>query len=150
MSSKITMDTTAVHCAAAIITGNPQGITLDAVAKKLALSRAYTKNLLSFARSHGLVDCVQVGRVGLWAAPADIQRVKAAHDTAAKARRRELQRLRSQRRSAAGYFVAKRVAARPTGRDLPDTPEVSRCRVDAPLPFTLRAPASVFHLGAML
>lgn len=148
MSCKTTMETVAVHCAVAIIKGHPDGITLDDVAKKLALSRAYTKNLLTFARANGLVDCMQIGRAGLWLSADQIERFRAAHDTAAKARKRAAERDRNQRRIAAGYFASR--PGRPSSRELPDAPEVSRANAAAPLPFVCRAPASVFHLAARL
>jgi hypothetical protein len=57
---------------------------------------------------------------------------------------------REQRRAYAAARFQSRMAELRASPDLEDQPIRRHAHPSAPLPFKLRAPASVFHLGAML
>jgi len=124
--SAISPTSTPVLCVAATVCGLPGGATIHVIAKRVALSLARTKNLLSVAASAGLVDKVQHGKSVLWMAPHAAQAARAARRGAPVARPR-WQR----------------------GEDLPDGPVQLRVAADAPLPFRCTAVNSVFALGAV-
>lgn len=145
MTCKTTLETDSLHCVVSIVTGNPQGLTLAEIAQKACLSSAYVKNLLTFARRSGLLGFVQFpGFVVLWFSPTDAKKARAELEL----KQREAERNRHHRRVAAGYNAKRRGVD--IGRELTDEPIHARASASVPLPFVCRAPASVFHLGAML
>lgn len=143
--SRISDTLPALHQAAAVICAS-SGLTIHQVAALIGMSLAYTKNILGHARRLGLVGCVQSARREVkWHAPEKAAEILAAQkDSTAQAKkeRRRIDRQKSQAR-ARGRDVSDW-----QWRELSDKPERVSASVDAPLPFVLRAPNSVFALGA--
>ncbi len=110
-----------------------EGITSVEIAQRMGLGLHRARILLTVARRFGAVSAVQHGRGMVWVTPEEAQRRAEA--------------------------AAKKV--QPAKRVKPDDDEAHDPRLypvrrhvevgeSVPLPFQLQAPASVFHLGAML
>lgn len=122
----ITERTQSLLCLIGLVEAMPAGATAKELSKKVALSLARTKNLLTYAGRNGMLERVRDGLQWRWVAPQNKQRLC---DALADAARRQD---RAENDESEGQPIRRRASA------------------SAPLPFTLRAPASVFDLGAML
>ena len=115
------------------------GATAAAIAAEIGLSLSYCRTALKAAKVAGLVDVLWVAeRQAHWMRP---ELAEAMRPTLAAGRlERERERCRRANRRRRGTVELH-------ARNLSDHPK-QRLSASGPLPFTVNAPASVFHLGA--
>ncbi len=135
-----------VRLAGEILASN-EGINSVQMARLGGWSVQHASKVLTAARKAGVADWLRRDRDAYWWPASRIADVRAK-------RREELRRLEAQRaeRRNADYRIkqAGKRADAAGDRVLSDRPAVIRVCPGAPLPFRCRAPASVFHMGAML
>lgn len=134
-----------VQALVAVLVAQP-GLTVPQIADACGWSLGRAQHVATCARRNGLVDYLRIGgTAGRWFVIADMPaqlEAQRAHRRAAK-RRQAKANVESQR-------VRRAEKAAEDSPDVDDQMIQRRAPADAPLPFTCRAPASVFHLGAML
>lgn len=142
MSSRSTVapKSAAAFAAAAQVARTP-GLRTEELAPLLGWRVMHASKALTGAKHGGLIGLIRASGIVRWY-PAEQMPQRLAD--AAEQRR---QRKRRENEATARRLAEKRLQASP---GLSDAPQVVRVHVGAPLPFTCRAPASVFHLGGML
>lgn len=129
---------------AELVTQSP-GISTNDAPARLGLSHDFTRKALQVARIAGLICAVQIETHTFGWFPAGPLADEARRKWAAVAK----ERARRRNREGVARFAQRR-KAEDIGPELPGRPIRRRVKADKPLPFVCRAPASVFHLGAML
>mgnify|MGYP000866554191 CR=1 FL=1 len=121
------------------------GITSNDVPGRLGLSADFTRKVVQTARAAGLIRAVRVEAHLFGWFPVGPLADAAEQKWKATAKARHAKR---NREGQARFFKSRKVEN--IGPELPGRPIRRRVKADKPLPFKLNAPASVFHLGAML
>lgn len=138
----LTPESVMVTMVVELVTQTP-AIESVAIAKALGRSRSHVLKALQAGRNFGLIGCVYIGpkRCG-WFPASLLAQAQADWREQMERRRSEVTKRR----------IAEMLAKQEQDDDADDQPK--RRLVPAgsagPLPFDCRAPASVFHLGAML
>ena len=131
---------------AAMVEANP-GRTSAELAKLCGWTQTHTYKALAAARNDGAAHLTRLGGTARWFSPADLP--AALDQLRRQSRERELQAQRG-RNLRQKERLARKIADEDGVPDVADQPIRRHAHPSAPLPFKLRAPASVFHLGAML
>ncbi len=131
---------------AAMVEAHP-GRTSKELAALAGWSRPHAYKALKAAKLDGAVHVTRLGGIARWFSPADLP---AALDQLQR-QRRERERVSQRGRNLKQKERLAAKAADDAGvPDVADLPIRRHVHPSAPLPFVCRAPASVFHLGAML
>lgn len=131
---------------AAMVEAHP-GRTSGELAKLCGWSVAHTYKALAAARDVDAAHLTRLGGTARWFSPADLP--AALDQLRRQSRERELQAHR-RRNLRQKERLARKIADEDGVPDVADQPIRRHVHPSAPLPFVCRAPASVFHLGAML
>lgn len=123
------------------------GIRGEDIADQLGITQRLVRAGLLIAQSQGLIGHTYTAEKVVGWFPAD-QLAQAKAEAAARSLEWKRQR---KRRLHLARKAGRPPAPQPQKLDWADVPPIRRqVEATAPLPFTCRAPASVFHLGAML
>jgi hypothetical protein len=154
MSGKVTINTPIIGRVVELIVKRP-GIGRPEIAEVLGVSKAHLIRVLTFARSAGMIEPVQLSRTrGGWFTPELAKQQK--EEMMARADDRKRERLAAVRESCREKALraeaehAAKMAAQEALDEMPIVRRVLAAGSTCPLPFVCKAPASVFHLGGML
>ena len=121
-----------------MVNSSTSGLHVNDIAKRLKLSQQYTKDTLANARRRGLIGLVRASRQSVWVPLHLADAIAKAMAEESKRKERECDRRRRLR-------LAERI-----DDELEEMPQQRWMPVNAPLPFRLTAPNSVFALGQQL
>jgi len=131
---------------AAMVEAHP-GRTSAQLAQLCGWTQPHTYKALAAAKVSGAAHVTRLCGIARWFSPADLPAALDQLQRQARERKLRAQRARNLQQRAR---KAARVADAAGVPDVSDMPIRRHAHPSAPLPFKLRAPASVFHLGAML
>lgn len=144
MTALTSTDRAAEPAILAAIQARP-GITQAQIVADLGIADYRVRRVLTHAKRRKVVGVFRTAAEGTTWWPADmVDAAKQRAQHAVEAAQRE------QRRLYAAARFQRRMGELRASPDLEDQPIRRHAHLSAPLPFVCRAPASVFHLGAML
>lgn len=120
------------------------GITLPEIAAALGIPAFRVQRVLTVAKRRQLIGSIRAAGKSTWWPAGMVEAAKVAARQAVEDAKRE------HRRAYAAARFQRRMGELRASPDVADEPIRRHVHPSAPLPFVCRAPASVFHLGAML